>query len=48
MRHGLNGSVDDARAVLKQYRSDLMVAYKVGLRVNTPKNNDPSLIGAVP
>lgn len=40
----LIGSVDDARAVLKQYDSGLMVAYEVSTRVNTPKNNDASLI----
>ena len=40
----LAGSVDEARAVLRQYASDLMVAYKVGPRVNSPKNNDAALI----
>jgi len=43
----LNGSVDDARAALKQYPSELMVAYRVSLRVNSPKNNDPALIEPV-
>jgi putative SOS response-associated peptidase YedK len=43
----LTGSVDDARAVLKQYPSDMMVAHRVSLRVNTPKNDDPSLIEPV-
>ncbi len=42
----LNGAVEDARAVLKQYESGLMVAHEVSTRVNTPKNNDPSLIVA--
>ena len=40
----LQGSLDEARAVLKQYPSDHMVAYRVSPRVNTPKNDDPSLI----
>jgi putative SOS response-associated peptidase YedK len=35
----LSGSVDDARAVLKQYDSGLMVAHEVSTQVNTPKNN---------
>ena len=40
----LNGSTDDARGVLAQYPADLMVAYKVSTRVNSPKNNAPELI----
>jgi putative SOS response-associated peptidase YedK len=40
----LHGSVDDARAVLRQYDPGLMVAYEVSTRVNTPKNNDPALL----
>jgi putative SOS response-associated peptidase YedK len=40
----LAGSVDDARAVLKQYDAGLMVAFEVSTRVNTPKNNDAKLI----
>lgn len=40
----LKGSVEDARALLKQYPADLMVAYRVSPRVNAPKNDDPSLI----
>ena len=43
----LTGSVDDARSVLKQYDSGLMVAYEVSTRVNTPKNNDETLIEAI-
>ena len=43
----LSGSVDDARAVLKQYPSDLMVTYRVSPRVNSPKNKDPALIEPV-
>jgi putative SOS response-associated peptidase YedK len=40
----LTGSVDEARAVLRQYATDLMVAYRVSTKVNTPKNNSPDLI----
>jgi putative SOS response-associated peptidase YedK len=40
----LNGTKDQARAVLKQYPEDLMVAYQVSTRVNSPKNNDNTLI----
>jgi putative SOS response-associated peptidase YedK len=43
----LAGSVDDARSVLKQYDAGLMVAYEVSTRVNTPKNNDVTLIDPV-
>jgi putative SOS response-associated peptidase YedK len=44
----LKGSADDARAVLTQYPADLMVAYAVSTRVNSPKNNDPTLIESSP
>jgi putative SOS response-associated peptidase YedK len=40
----LTGSAEEAAAVLTQYPPDLMVAYRVSPRVNTPKNDDPSLI----
>jgi putative SOS response-associated peptidase YedK len=43
----LAGSVDDARSVLKQYEAELMVAYEVSTRVNSPKNNDPTLLDPV-
>jgi putative SOS response-associated peptidase YedK len=33
--------------VLQQYDAGLMFANEVSTRVNTPKNNDPSLIEAV-
>jgi putative SOS response-associated peptidase YedK len=42
----LNGTAEEARAVLHQYDSGLMVAYEVSTRVNTPKNNDATLIDA--
>ena len=35
----LSGSIDDARAVLKQYDAGFMVAYEVTTAVNSPKNN---------
>jgi putative SOS response-associated peptidase YedK len=43
----LNGTPDDARGVLAQYESGLMVAQEVSTRVNSPKNNDPTLVQAV-
>jgi len=44
----LTGSVEDAKKVLRQYPQDVMVAYRVSTRVNTPKNNDPTLLEPVP
>jgi len=43
----LQGSADEARTVLRPYPADLMVAYRVSPRVNTPKNDDPQLIEPV-
>ena len=40
----LKGSMDEARAVLKQYDAGLMVAFEVSTAVNSPKNNDEKLI----
>jgi putative SOS response-associated peptidase YedK len=40
----LQGSLEEARAVLKPYPADLMDAYEVSTRVNSVKNNDPGLI----
>ena len=40
----LNGTKEQAKAVLKQYPDDRMVAYEVSTRVNSPKNNDDKLI----
>lgn len=40
----LAGNRDEARAVLKQYPDDLLLAYPIGRRVNDPKNNDAGLI----
>jgi putative SOS response-associated peptidase YedK len=40
----LAGSTEDARAALKQYPADSMVAWQVSRRVNTPRNNHASLI----
>lgn len=44
----LNGSMEDARKVLNQYDSGLMVAYQVSKAVNSPKNNNPENIQPVP
>jgi len=43
----LAGSIDDARAVIKEYPSESMVAWPVSARVNTAKNNDAKLIAPV-
>ena len=40
----LTGSQPAAKATLRAYPDDLMVAYRVGPRVSSPKNNDPQLI----
>ena len=40
----LTGSLAEARAVLTPYPADLMAAWRVGTRVNSPKNNGPELI----
>lgn len=43
----LRGGAADARAVLRQYPQEVMVAYQVGTRVNSPRNNDEKLIEPV-
>lgn len=40
----LAGTPEQARAALRPYPDDLMVAYRVSVRVNTAKNDDPALI----
>jgi putative SOS response-associated peptidase YedK len=40
----LTGTIDEARSVLKPYPSELMVAYQVSPRVNSPRNNDERLL----
>jgi putative SOS response-associated peptidase YedK len=40
----LMGTPEEARAVLRPYPSDLMVAYEVSTKVNSVKNNSPDLI----
>jgi putative SOS response-associated peptidase YedK len=40
----LAGTSDEARQVLKQYPADLMYAHPVSTRVNSPKNNDGTLL----
>jgi putative SOS response-associated peptidase YedK len=44
----LNGTIDQARAVLTQYDAGLMAAYGVGTQVNSPKHNAPSNIDPRP
>jgi putative SOS response-associated peptidase YedK len=43
----LTGTADEARLALKPYPQDCMVAYQVSTRVNSPKNNDQSLLDPV-
>jgi putative SOS response-associated peptidase YedK len=43
----LFGTLEEARAVLQQYPADVMDAYEVSTRVNSVKNNDPTLIESV-
>jgi putative SOS response-associated peptidase YedK len=43
----LTGTPDEARAVLRRYRADLMDAYEVSTRVNSVNNNSPDLIEPV-
>lgn len=43
----LSGTSEQARAVLKPYPSDEMIAWPVSTRVNTPKNNSPDLISPI-
>ena len=40
----LTATPDEARAVLQQYPDELMHAYRVSARVNSPKNDGPELI----
>jgi len=43
----LSGTPEEARAVLKQYPADSMLAWPVSTRVGSPKNNDARLIEAI-
>ena len=43
----LSGTPEEAWETLTPYPDDLMVAWPVSMRVNTPKNNDAQLIEAV-
>jgi putative SOS response-associated peptidase YedK len=40
----LEGSADDAHAALMPYPAELMAAWPVSARVNSPKNNDAKLL----
>ncbi len=44
----LSGSPAEAHAALQPYADGLMVAYRVGSRVNSPRNNDASLLEPLP
>jgi putative SOS response-associated peptidase YedK len=44
----LFGGTEAARATLSAYPDDLMVAYPVSTRVNTPRNNDETLLDPLP
>lgn len=44
----LAGTPAEAHAALKPYPDGMMVAYRVGARVNSPRNNDPSLVEPLP
>jgi putative SOS response-associated peptidase YedK len=43
----LPDAYEEAKAALKQYPEELMVAWPVSTRVNSPKNNGPELIATV-
>jgi putative SOS response-associated peptidase YedK len=43
----LTGPAAEAKAALRQYPQECMVAYQVSTRVNSPKNNDIALIEPV-
>jgi len=43
----LSGAASEAKSTLLPYPDEVMHAYRVSTRVNTPKNNDPQLIEAV-
>jgi len=43
----LTGTVEQAKALLQPYPSELMRAHPVSTRVNTPRNNDPQLVAPV-
>jgi putative SOS response-associated peptidase YedK len=43
----LSGKPDEAKAALRQYPDDLMVAHKVSTRVNSPKNNVVDLVAPI-
>jgi putative SOS response-associated peptidase YedK len=43
----LSGSPDAARAILQPYPAELLVAWPVAARVNSPRNNGPELTVAI-
>jgi putative SOS response-associated peptidase YedK len=44
----IEGTREDARALLEPYPAELMVAYAVSPRVNSPRNNGPELLEPAP
>jgi len=43
----LNGTSEQAQALLQPYPAELMVAWPVSVRVNSPRNDDPELVSAL-
>jgi putative SOS response-associated peptidase YedK len=43
----VSGSVADARTLMRQYPEELLVAWPVSTRVNTPEYNDASLVAPI-
>jgi putative SOS response-associated peptidase YedK len=43
----LDGSADEAQATLRPYPEERMTAYRVSTRVNSPRNQDPSVMDPV-
>jgi putative SOS response-associated peptidase YedK len=43
----LSGSAEEGRALLKPYADDLLLAWPISRRVNSPRNNDEKLIEPV-
>ena len=44
----LTGTADEAKSTLRQYPDELLHAWKVGARVNSPRNNGPELLEPLP
>jgi len=44
IEHWLAGSLEEARAALRPYPDEHLLAYPVSARVNSPRNNEPALL----